>query len=125
MAEGSTRHPGAAVRLCNELFPPQVAVRFLDVAAQLVALLRRHLARALGTALALAVSLAHVVAHALALVVLHLPLLPWVLLSALGLGERRPGAKGESEEKGEDFHGRKMISPHLAAGVTIRNLSSS
>jgi hypothetical protein len=88
--------------LCNELFPPHLAVCVLDVAPQLVALLRRELARALGTlgaALALAVRLADVVAHALALVVLHLALRPLVVLSTLLLGERGPGAKDEGEQK--------------------------
>src|SRR5688572_8904248 len=106
----------AAVRLCNALFPPQAAVGFLDVAPQLLALFRRHLARAIGTALALAVGIAHVVAHALALVVLHLPLRR-AAVAAAPIGLRRGGrGEHESEEKDQSFHGRQMISPHSAGG---------
>ncbi len=112
--------PGA-VRLCNALFPPQAAVGFFDVAPQLLALFRRHLARAIGTALALAVGVAHVVAHALALVVLHLSLRRAAVAAApIGL---RGGGRGEheSEKKDQNFHGREMISPPSARGVTISN----
>src|SRR5918999_438487 len=89
MRQASPDRKGAAVALCKELFPPQVAVGVLDVAAQLVALLGRHLARALGTALALAVGLAHIVAHALALVIAHLAVLAPLVRAALRLCERR------------------------------------
>ena len=111
----------AAVGLCNALFPPQAAVGFLDVAPQLLALFRRHLARAIGTALALAVGVAHVVAHALALVVLQVPRRAAVVPAPIRLGGRRH-AENQSENKDEEFHGRQMISRRPAAGVTIRNL---
>jgi hypothetical protein len=103
MRQASRCAPAAAVRLCNELFPPlHLAVGFIDVAPQLVALLGGELARALGTlraALAIAVRFADVVAHALALVVFHVALRPLVLLAPLLLGERGPGAKDEREQK--------------------------
>src|SRR5918999_3182065 len=97
MPRASPDGKGAAVALCKELFPPQVAVGFLDVAPQLVALLGRHLARALRAALALAVGVAHILAHALALVVAHLAVLASIVPAALALGERRPGGQNEGE----------------------------
>src|SRR4051812_30158909 len=71
----------AAVEFCKQLFPPQIAVGLFNVAAQLVPLLRRHLARPVGTLLPLAIDLTHVFAHALALLLLHLALLPRVALA--------------------------------------------
>src|SRR5690242_802948 len=64
MALASRSRGRGAVPFCNDLFLFEVPVGFLDVAAQLLALLGRHLLRSVGAALALAVDLAHVLAHA-------------------------------------------------------------
>jgi len=120
MAQAWPRTEGAAVALCKELFPSQVAVGVLDVAPQLVALLRRHLPGPFRTGLPLAVGVAHIVAHALALIIAHLALLAPLALAAL-LGVRRPGAERESENERKYLHGRPMISPRPGAGVTIGN----
>src|SRR3954469_8592700 len=115
-----------AVRLCNDLFP-QLAVRVLDVAAQLVALLGRHLARPIRARLAIAVRLAHIVAHALAVLLLHLALrlLLALVAAALVLAERASRGKRHSERvDGEHFRFHVgMIRRGVAGGVTIGNLS--
>ena len=73
-------------------------LRVLDVAAQLVALLGRHLLRLLGPALALAVGVAHVVAHALAVLLAHLAVAAARASLLLLLGERaRREHKGQNE----------------------------
>src|SRR4026209_954183 len=73
MLPASARAAPAAVRLCNDLFP-QLAVRVLEVWAQLFALRGRHLARAVRARLAIAICVAHVLADALAVLLLHLAL---------------------------------------------------
>src|SRR5918999_1628038 len=105
MPEGSCRRPAAAVRMCNQLFPPQLAVGFLEVLAQLVALLRRHLARALRAPLALAIGVADIVAHALALLVLHLALAPAVVPARVALREGGSCGEQKCEQKGDESHG--------------------
>src|SRR5690349_25115793 len=72
---GFTARPSPTIRRAPSRLAPQIPISVLDVAAQLLALLRRHLALlllllAVLPALVL-VDVAHVLAHALALVLAH------------------------------------------------------
>src|SRR5438105_13610210 len=108
MPQASRRRACTAVRFCNDLFLPQVAVGVFDVAPELLALLGRHLLRPLGALLAVAVHLAHVLAHALAVLLLHLALLRPGLgpLALIALGERAGDRHHKHQDERQDFHRR-------------------
>src|SRR5207249_7254801 len=103
----------AEVRLKRETYrrsaglrPAQVAVRVLEVAAQLLALLGRHLALLPGgPAAAITVDVAHVFAHALALLAAHVLRLELAFVPLSGLRGRHSRGERKHQRKEQAFHG--------------------
>ena len=86
---------------------PQIPVSVLNVAPQLLALLRRELLPRTVLAAPIPVHVAHVVAHALALVLAHaLVFAGNALLIPLGaLRHRRSGGERKRNKEDPGFHG--------------------